>query len=153
VSILKHQLRQPVILLSIAVIAVIAIGGIFHAPINRQMHRWKLLPEPERLTELYFTNPNKLPKTYTPGQPQEVSFTVHNLEYRSMNYRYQITQSSQDGQQSQVMNTGAFSLGHDLYHTAAVNIPTVNLGDNVKVEVKLINTNESIDYLLKKEGA
>lgn len=151
--ILKHQLHQPVILFTGAIIAIIALGAIFHAPIDRQMHRWKLLPEPERLTELYFTSPNNLPKTYVPGQLQEVDFTVHNLEYRTMNYQYKITETSQDGKQSRGLTDGSFQLPQNRYEKMIVNISTVDLGPHVKVEVKLMNVNESIDYLLTKEGA
>ncbi len=145
-------MRQPVILFLVAIIAIVGLAAIFHAPINRQMHRWKLLPEPERLTELYFTNPNSLPKTYVPGQSQPVSFTVHNLEYRHTNYKYQITETSQDGTKSQQLADGAFSLEQNEYHKTTVNIPIVDLGPAVKVEVRLVNVNESIDYLLERRG-
>lgn len=149
--ILKYQLPKPVIALTIGVVAIIALGGIFHLAINHQLHSWKLLPEPERLTELYFTDPNHLPSSYVPGQPQTVKFTVHNLEYRTTAYKYLITETSQDGKQSQQLADGTFSLPQNGYQKPVVNIPTVNLGPSVKVEVRLVGQNESIDYLLREE--
>jgi len=132
---------------------LIAAGIGFHAPIDRQLHAWKLLPEPEKLTELYFTNPNSLPQHYIPGQNQTVSFTTHNLEYQTTTYRYKITESSQDGKQSQTLATGAFTLSQNAYHKTAVSIPTNDIGQNVKVGVELVNVHESIDYLMERSGA
>ncbi len=117
------------------------------------MRSWKLLPEPEKLTELYFTNPNSLPTKYTPGQPQTVGFTVHNLEYATTDYKYKIIETSQDGSQSQTLASGSFGLLQNGYKKEAVNISTVDLGSHVKLEVDLENVNESIDYLLQREGA
>jgi len=116
------------------------------------MRRWKLLPEPERLTELYFTQPNSLPKTYAPGQAQTVKFTVHNLEYQTTKYQYQIIEASQDNNQSQTLTTGNFTLPQNAYKQATVNIPTVDLGQHVKIEVELLNKKESIDYLLERSA-
>jgi uncharacterized membrane protein len=135
------------------IIVIIALGAIFHSAIDRQMRDWKLLPEPERLTELYFTHPNSLPTTYTPGQTQTVDFTVHNLEYRTTDYQYKIIEQSQDGSQSQTQAVGSFTLPQNAYKPEAVMIPTADIGQNAKVEVELVNVHESIDYLLERRGA
>jgi hypothetical protein len=88
-----------------------------------------------------------------PGQTLPVNFTVHNLEYQTTNYQYKITETSQDGNQNQVLAMGKFTLPQNAYHKTAVNIPTVDLGPNVKVKVDLVNVNESIDYLVQRRGA
>ena len=127
----------------------------YHAAIDRQLRSWKLLPEPERLTELYFTQPNNLPSSYTPGQPQTVSFTVHDLEYRTTTYHYQIIEQNQDTDASQTLNQGSFTLAQNAYRQQAVNIVTTDMGSHAKVEVQLTNVNdvnESIDYLLSRIG-
>ena len=117
------------------------------------MRAWKLLPEPEKLTELYFTHPNNLPTMYTPGQSQTVSFTTHNLEYQTVDYHYVINEQSQTTNQSHTLASGSFVLPQNIYHNTSVNIPTVDLGPHVKLEVVLTNINESIDYLLVRSGA
>lgn len=116
------------------------------------MHSWKLLPEPERLTELYFTHPNSLPTSYVPGQTQTVSFTVHNLEYATTDYHYAVTETNQDGSQSQTLASGSFTVPQNGYKNAAVNISTADLGSHVKLEVDLKNVNESIDYLVARSA-
>jgi uncharacterized membrane protein len=141
------------VLLSGAIIVIALLGAGLHAPIDRQLRAWKLLPEPERLTELYFSHPNDLPANYVPGQSQTVAFTVHNLEYRPTAYRYQIVEQSQDSSASQTLAQGSFSLAQGQYQSPSVNISTPDLGPNVKVEVELMNVNESIDYLLARSGA
>ena len=123
-----------------------------HAPIDRQLRRWQLLPEPERLTELYFTQPNSLPTHYTSGQTQTVNFTVHNLEYQTTDYHYQIVEQTADGSQSQTLASGRFSLPQNASKHQSVIITTADIGQNVKVEVRLVNVNESIDYLLDRRG-
>lgn len=129
-----------------------SLSLIFHTNIDHQMRRWKLLPEPEKLTELYFTHSNSLPKTYVPGQTQTVSFTVHNLEYQTTDYTYNIVEASIDNTQTQTLATGSFTLPQNIYKQETVNISTIDLGKKVKVEVDLVKQNETIDYLLNRSG-
>jgi uncharacterized membrane protein len=146
----RDQLAIGCGIVIIIILAALATG--YHSAIDRQLHSWKLLPQPERLTELYFTHPNSLPTKYTPGQMQTVSFTVHNLEYQTTNYPYIIIETTQDGTQSQTLVSDHFTLAQNIYHTVNVNIPIANLGQQVKVEVELVNQNESIDYLLNRSN-
>jgi uncharacterized membrane protein len=140
-------------LIVLSVFVIIMLGIIFHKSIHNQLNDWKVLPEPEKLTELYFTHPNSLPTTYTPGQSQTISFTVHNIEYQTENYKYKITELASDGQKSQVLSRGKFTLPQDKYQHKSVNISTPDLGHHVKVEVTLTNLSESIDYLLNRSGS
>jgi len=126
---------------------------IFHTAIDRQMRSWKLLPEPEHLTELYFTHTNNLPSNYTPGQTQIVSFTVHNLEYQRTTYHYQIIEQNQNSNASQTLTSGSFTLAQNAYRKQAVNIVTTDMGSHAKVEVELMNVNESIENLLERNGS
>ena len=139
--------------IGVVLVILVALGVGYHSAIDRQLHSWKLLPEPEKLTELYFTKPNSLPTHYTPGQTQTVSFTVHNLEYQTVNYSYVITETNQDNGQSQTLTSGSFILPQNAYKNTSVNISTIDLGSHVKLEVGLVNIHESVDYLLQKEGS
>lgn len=146
--------RRRVIFSSVFVALVIFVVLVATnvGAIHRQLNDWKLLPRQERLTELYFTHPNNLPATYTPGQPQTVSFTVHNLEYRTVVYHYEIIERGQTSDKSQTLATGSFTLGQNQYKRPAVTIDTVNLGTKAKISVDLKTVNESIDYHFTKEG-
>ncbi|HUA13293.1 MAG TPA: DUF1616 domain-containing protein [Candidatus Sulfotelmatobacter sp.] len=136
---------------SLALVIILAL--VFHSAIDKQMRKWKLLPEPEKLTELYFTHPNNLPSTYTPGEQQTVKFTTHNLEYATTRYNYVITETNVATNQSQALASGSFLLRQNTYQSESVNISTVDLGQQVKIAVNLTNVKESIDYLLARSGA
>jgi hypothetical protein len=56
--------------------------------LNELLHDWKLIPEKETFTELYFDNHLSLPKTFIAGHPEIFSFVIHNLEGRAMDYPY-----------------------------------------------------------------
>ena len=140
------------IVAAVVVLAIVVTAAFSHAAIARQMHAWKLLPEPERLTELYFTDPNHLPATYTPDQSQTVAFTVHNLEYATTTYHYQVTEQALTGGTPATLATGSFTLAQNEFARPLVNISLSDVGDRAKVTVKLTNQQESIDYLLSKSS-
>lgn len=129
------------------VIALIVLGSVFHGQVRAQLNDWKLLPRPEKLTELYFTHPNNLPQKYTPGDVQEVNFTVHNLEYKTVNYQFVIVEQTNGGNQSAVLSSGNFKLKQNQYKKLTQYVNTPDLGKNIKLTVKLTNVNESIDEL------
>lgn len=139
----------PFALIGCLVIVIILIIAFFPS-IKRQMNAWKLLPEPEKLTELYFTHPNNLPSTYNPGQSQTVSFTVHNLEYQKMNYKYEIIEEADNSSQSQLLASGSFNLKQDQYNYPSFDVVPADLGQRVQIEIKLSNVSESIDYWVVK---
>ncbi len=135
----------PLFVVSIIVVAFI-LGTAFHAQIKNQLNAWKLLPQPERLTELYFTQPNNLPTTYTPGQSQTVHFTVHNIEYRAETYPYKIVETSKDASKTQPLASGRFTLLQDQYQAMNIGVTPVDLGANAKIIIELPTVNEQIDY-------
>jgi uncharacterized membrane protein len=141
------------VIVSALLVVVIAIGIGFHQHIKNQLNAWKLLPEPERLTELYFTHPNNLPSTYTPGQDQTVSFTAHNIEYRTVTYSYKINESSQNAAHTKLLSSGSFTLQQNQYKTIALPVVPANLGARIKVTAALPTVNESVDYWVNRSGA
>lgn len=132
-------------------IVIIILAIIFNsATISRQLHSWKLLPSPEKLTELYFTRPNNLPTTYFPGKNQNVQFTIHNLEYQKENYHYVISVANNQGQQVTTLTQGDVVLMNGQYDKVSVNVILPDLGTREKITTTLTNVNESIDYWVNK---
>lgn len=74
---------------------VILTVHYYSSDIYNQLKIWKLVPLPEPLTELYFNNHISLPKVYTKGAKYPFSFTIHNIEYQTVDYRYKITASGE----------------------------------------------------------
>lgn len=136
----------------LGLVLIILISTNVHA-IKNQLKDWKLLPEPERLTELYFTHPNNLPTTYTPGQSQTVAFTVHNLEYKTEDYSYQIIENNQAESQPIILTTGTFVLDQNQYGNINNPVTLGAIDSRMMVEVKLTNVNESIDYWVNEASS
>jgi hypothetical protein len=144
---------------------LIALGAIKHQVIYDQLYSWKLIPRPERLTELYFADGNKLPRSYSPGKPVTISFVTHNLEYQRTDYSYAITQESADGKTAISLIKGDFSLGHD--HTRSIkNVVTpADMGQRSRIVVAVTykgiafghdeptQQKQSIYYWVTKQGA
>ena len=135
-------------LLVVLVMIVVSINSL--PAVKRQLNSWKLLPQPETLTELYFTNPTQLPTTYTPGLAQSLNFTVHNLEYKNITYSYVINEVDVEGNVVQPLTNSIFTLGHDQYKVESILITPIDLGQKIKISVDLLNMDQSIDYLLSK---
>lgn len=152
-----HTYRRAKKTLFFVVIAVVCIAGVVtifasRDAITRQMNVWKLVPQPDRLTEFYFTSPTKLPSTYLPGVSQDVSFTVHNLEHQPMLYSYEIIQQNDAGAASHVLATGSFRLNHDGYHDETTTVTYLDTGDKACIIVRLINQDQTLHYWVVKGG-
>jgi hypothetical protein len=133
-----------------ALTALLILSLVFRQHIADQLHSWHLLPEPERLTELYFTAPNSLSTTYVAGTPQTVSFTVHNLEAQDMTYRYAVIETGDDATKSADLATGSFALTPSSYNTLNLTVTPMDMGPHATITVKLLNTNEVIEYHVRR---
>ncbi len=136
-----------------AIIAVlIIVGALLRQPIKNKLNTWKLLPQPVRLTELYFTHPNNLPSTYFSGQTQTVSFTIHNLEFKTEKYNYSIQILNSNLIPTDTLLTGSFTLKQGQYKNVTQNI-TLSDSGRVQVAVGLTYFHESIGYWLNPVGS
>lgn len=75
---------------AVCVLAGIGFSDYFGPAILGQLHRWQVLPEVTGLTELYFSNSQPGPKTFTSGEKQSFRFTVRNLENEQKKYYYDV---------------------------------------------------------------
>jgi hypothetical protein len=120
----------------IVVTGLFLVGVANRSTIKSQLDAWKLLPGPERLTEVYFSRPSSLSATYTPGTVQNVAFTLDNLEYRTTTYNYRIVQTA-TGKPDQTLGDGSISLPEAQTKSFAVPVTPVNLGANSAIEVEI----------------
>jgi hypothetical protein len=139
--------------LIVSVIIVVVIGLLLIKPfVTQRLNHWRLLPEHERFTELYFTHPDSLPGYYLPGLAQSLSFTTHDLEYRTTVYDYAIIEQSADRSQAVVLDNGTFTLHQNQYKTVTHALKFTDVGQRIKITVQLTNTHESIAYWLQKSS-
>ena len=105
------------------------------AAIAAQLNAWKVLPRPERFSELYFTDYARLPITFAPGRLQTVGFGVHNLEHDTIQYRYTIV--AQAAGKKKLLADGQLTLAHDGTQTISRRITVPLLDDRTEVQVQL----------------
>lgn len=120
---------------------------MFQTPIIDTLKSYKLWPMPEPLTELYFENHTKLPTTVTPGDPVSFSFTIHNIEYKPMEYPYQVR--IEDPTEKQVATSGSVMLSHDGYTTINEQIDTTHISTRSAVVVDLFKQEQKIQFWIQ----
>ena len=96
-------------------------------------------PEPERFTELYFSDHQSLDQHSNSGN-QKFSFTIHNLEGKDKNYNYQIKVNGQ------VIKNNTIFVRDTLFSNIREQIKLDIPFDKTKIEVKLHETNQEIHY-------
>ena len=93
-------------------------------------------------TELYFVG--DLPETVDANKTYSFSFAIHNLEYKTTNYEYEIYSDSQR------INKGQIILGHNETNSIIQNFAVKSKPINsTKISVNLINKNQEIHFWAK----
>ncbi len=110
-----------------------------------------LLPKPEPLTELYFRNHLGLTIEYYPGQDYPVEFVVHNLEYKPMNYTYEVTAATEGGVLD--LAKGSLFLKPDEYKEASESFKLATGSGRTKIGVTLLNKQQNIHFWVIEFGA
>ena len=103
----------------------------------KQMDKWKLLPRPERMTELYFTDYQQLHPSIGVGTPQTVMFTVHNLEHQATTYHYVLSATSKDDAVERPLGDGKFTLAHDQSLAVSKQVVLPPIDKQLSIEVSL----------------
>ena len=103
--------------------------------------------KPEPFTELYFEDHSDLPKVNQINKVYSFKFTVHNLEYKNMNYPYEVYMKV-NGYKIPI-DSGNFTLKQDEYKTLKEEIASQVQLQNTKVVVNLVNKNQQIDFWME----
>ena len=133
------------------IVALLVVGGAllygYRGALYGEMNRFKLLPIPERFTELYFQNSALLPKQVVNGQSISFSFTIHNAEGVTTVYPYAVYFETTDGQRATFAgNTITIDDGASKTIVISHTFATSNIKG--KVIVSLTQLNQEIDFLL-----
>jgi len=103
--------------------------------------------QPERFTELYFTNPNNLPTTVSSGQVVPISFTIHNVEARDMTYDYSVILTDPSGRSS-LLDRQELSLANGGTKVVTDESTLPRLSGRAEISVVLQNQSEAIHFWL-----
>lgn len=106
---------------------------------------------PEKFTELYFEEHMNLPKSVQPKEQQTFSFTIHNQEYKTMTYPYEIYVQDTAGSRSGI-TTNTVTLRHDEEKLITESYEILAPIKRAKVVVNLMNNNQQIHYWIGEEN-
>jgi hypothetical protein len=134
----------------ISCLLIIIFGGIFLAyqykpEIYAQLNEWKLIPQKERFTELYFENHLNLPKYIIADRKMDFSFTIHNLEGQKMNYPYTVYFLSDEGRITGIISSKATSSDAE-YKTIPITYTLNTLAQSGAIYVELTQKKQDIHF-------
>lgn len=112
--------------------------------------REHLLPEAEKLTELYFEDHGALPSKLIVGESRTIRFTIHNLEYEPKTYGYEFRYDTATS--SSLLETGSLTLAHDAARTIPVSF-SMNEATRSAFRVILLEPKQSIHFWVDPEAA
>lgn len=120
----------------------------FSLPIIKDNWALATTVKPESFTELYFDEYKKLPKTIKKGQNYSFSYTIHNLENKDMQYPYEIKVEA-DGK-TEVIEKKSVLIKNGEFKTFMESFIFNDSVKKVKVNVTLVNKNQSIAFWMKE---
>lgn len=105
----------------------------------------------EPLTEVYFENHTSLRANNFPNVTYNFTFTIHNLEYQDMNYKYNISAFDVNGTFIKELSKGEVYLGNNMSQSVFVkyNLPKGFERTQVKVLVTKDDLGKVPDYKKK----
>lgn len=136
------------ILIEVVLILAMLLVGTY--PYYKHELRLATTHQPERLTELYFPDSQSLPSTYMPREKLTVRFAIHNLEYRTTAYPFQIILGTPTRTLTAYHRTVTLKQGQTTIVSAPITVPMS--ASRLAVNVLLTNKNQAIHFWLEKQS-
>jgi hypothetical protein len=106
--------------------------------------------QPQRVTELYFAEPTKIPPGAEPGEHVPVNFIIRNLEAVDTDYQYQVTFTSAEGQVTPLAEAKVHLANGQAYQVKeTIVIPEGTSRGEVRVQ--LVDKKQSIHFWLERK--
>jgi hypothetical protein len=141
----KQLFKLVFLLIGIAlVVNVLFFLNFNRAFVHNELIALDLLPKPETMTELYFTNNVNLPSTVTGNQTISFSFVIHNLEMTDYQYVYNVSVNVNGTKH--VVDSGRVLVKNDQYYVKNEKFELTSSPGKQEVVVELTNMQQSIDF-------
>jgi hypothetical protein len=127
--------------LAAACTVAIALGIAFPHQIAHQI-ALSTTREPTPFTELYFSDPNSLPRLLSISRPNIFGFTVVNHEGRSATYSYVVTLASSHGASS--IAHGRVDVKDNEHDTIVISMGSIRRATQYSITVSLLGRSEAI---------
>jgi len=147
---INYKIIERVEMIALALLFV--VGGYWayvSVPAVKEAITLATTIKPETFTELYFENNAALPNKITATQENKFKFTVHNLEYKTMTYPYEVyIKCSGTGcnGEKQIIDKGEITLKQGEYKTVPESFTLAQSTGKIEVIANLINKNQAIDF-------
>lgn len=135
----SRSVRPALAILVVIVVAALLVPHSWRDAIESHFER-----KTEPITELYFTDPNALPKTVRVGQTFQVAFTIANHEGQQVTYSYRVS-TDQSGTMAPV-KVDTVTIANGATANIAVTVPASTKAQDFQVLVDLLNRTEHISF-------
>lgn len=134
------RVRMGKIVVAIFLCVMVALLGL------GVLHNWQYIAgqNPEGVTELYFTQPQLLPKQIQPSVDYSAQFTIANHEGRDMAYSYKVTVIENGIQQVQPPAT--LVVAKDAARQQPIHFKAMQPGATLQVVIELVGMNQTIHF-------
>lgn len=140
----RNNPRRPYIAMALLAAAVVTSMLI----VNLSTVSAALAPyftrEQARLTELYFTNYNSMPKFLDTSKSYPFAFTILNHEKQNHTYSYRVTAS--EGSRATTLAAGEIFLAAGEQAQKQVTFTPTKPGATVKIVIELLDKNQRITF-------
>lgn len=132
--------------------AIGVIGLLAQGIIGKQLAAWDLLPKNQRGTELYFSEPTKLPTTYVPEKPIAITTIAHNASDETKRYVYQIIQAGEDNSAPQTsLREEELTLLPGETKQVRHTVQPIDTGERANFNVRLKDNSQQINFWTTKK--
>jgi hypothetical protein len=107
----------------------------------------QLTPQPETFTELYIDNHTSLPKHPQIGDTIAFSFTINNLEHKTMKYPYVVSLKPVEGDPIAVAS-GSVTLDHEQLQAVKIEHTLIDVSGRSQMVVTLTDLSQSVHFWL-----
>jgi hypothetical protein len=146
---MKQVFKQAPLLIGVAiVVGTLVFFNMNKALVYNELMALDLIPKPEKLTELYFTNGANLPTSPTNNQVISFTFVIHNLETTDYQYDYDVIVEA-NGKKSTI-DRGQLFIKNNQYYARSEKFKFKKINGSQEVIVELTNKRQSVDFWLGK---
>jgi hypothetical protein len=127
---------------------VIVVAICLALPPITHTNAWRMATshQPETFTELYFADPDHLPRVMAPGQIFTPDFIIRNLEGRTMTYQYELRVSSDTPGTQPTIASDTTTIGTGNAETVTLPVTMPSFSDRANLTISIKPTNQQIHY-------
>jgi len=146
----KRIIRIELLLLAVCFIVVGSFRLVKYVPSVKEALTLATTVKPETFTELYFEDHSSLPDKVTLFKENNFKFTIHNLENKDMEYKYEIY-VDMTKEKKRMIDKGSVLIKKNEYKTISEEFTITIPIQRVKVAVNLISKNQQIHFWMGEE--